>query len=64
MGINNGLFNNYTITPRNLTQYKAFRGVTDFSQIGQFNQYETGYQFLSVLAIPKYMELLGKEDSC
>ena len=63
MGINNGLFNNYTITPRNLTQYKAFRGVTDFSQIGQFNQYETGYQFLSVLAIPKYMELLGKEDS-
>ena len=27
MGINNGLFNNYTITPRKLTQYKAFRGV-------------------------------------
>lgn len=56
-GINKGIFNNYTITPRNLTQYTAFRGVTDFSQIGQFNQFESGYQFLSVISLPKFMTL-------
>ena len=55
MAVNNGIFNNYTITPRNLTQYKAYRGVTDFSQIGQFNQYESGYQFLSVISLPRMM---------
>ena len=52
----NKLFNNYTITPRNLTQYTAFRGVTDFSQIGQFDQYETGYQFLEVISIPNFLK--------
>lgn len=61
--INNGLFNDYTITPANLTQYKAFRGVTDFTQIGQFNQYESGYQFLSVISIPKFMTMLGQNNS-
>lgn len=55
MAVNNGIFNNYTITPRNLTQYKAYRGVTDFSQIGQFNQFESGYQFLSVISLPNMM---------
>lgn len=55
MAVNNGIFNNYTITPRNLTQYTAYRGVTDFSQIGQFNQFESGYQFLSVISLPKMM---------
>ena len=40
--INNGILNNYSIRPRNLTQYTAFRGVTDFTQIGQFAQFETG----------------------
>lgn len=56
---NNGIFNNYTVAPRNLTQYTAYRGVTDFSQIGQFNQFESGYQFLSVLDIPTFL----KKDS-
>lgn len=60
--INKAVFNNYTVTPRNLTQYKAYRGVTDFSQIGQFNQYETGYQFLSVISLPKFMTVLGEQD--
>jgi hypothetical protein len=60
MAVNNGIFNDYTVTPRNLTQYTAFRGVTDFSQIGQFNQYESGYQFLSVIALPDFMRLNTK----
>ncbi len=57
-----GLVNNYTIKPRNLTQYTAFRGVTDFSQIGQFSQFERGYSFLSVLQMPKFMVMLGEEN--
>ena len=58
----NNLFNNYTVSPKNLTQYTAYRGVTDFSNVGQFNQYETGYQFLSVIQIPKYMTALEQMD--
>ena len=58
----NKLFNNYTITPRNLSQYTAFRGVTDFTQVGQFNQYESGYQFLEVISLPKWLEVAGTKD--
>lgn len=61
--INNGLINPYTIRPKNLTQYTAFRGVTDFTQIGQFNQFETGYSFLSVLQMPKFLTELGKYNA-
>ena len=61
--VNTGIVNNYSIKPRNLTQYTAFRGVTDFSQIGQFSQFERGYSFLSVLQMPTFMKELAKEDS-
>ena len=57
-----GIFNPYSITPRNISQYKAYRGVTDFSQIGQFNQYESGYQFLSVLQMPTFITKLGEKS--
>ena len=57
--VTNNIFNDYTIAPRNLTQYTALRGVTDFSQIGMFEQYEKGYQFLSVIKLPTFMEKLG-----
>lgn len=63
MKINKGIFNDYTITPKNLTQYTAFRGVTDFSQIGQFDQYEDGYQFLTVIQRPRYLTKLGDNDN-
>lgn len=59
--IANGVLNPYTIRPRNLTAYKAFRGVTDFTQIGQFAQFETGYSFLSVIEMPKFMTALADE---
>ena len=29
-----GVFNDYTIKPKSLSEYTSFRGVTDFSQIG------------------------------
>ena len=54
--VNPGIINNYTVTPKNITQYTAYRGVTDFTNIGQFNQFESGYSFLSVIQMPKFIE--------
>lgn len=61
--VNSGLINNFSIKPKNLTQYTALRGVVDFSQIGQFDQFETGYSFLSVLKMPKFLEILAEQDT-
>lgn len=57
--VNVGILNDYTIKPKNLTQYTAFRGVTDFTQIAQFNPFETGYSFLSVISMPRYIDMLA-----
>ena len=54
--------NPYTIRPKNLVQYTAFNGVTDFSQIGQFTMYEKGYQMLAVLEMPRFMTMLAEND--
>ena len=59
----NGVFNEYALKPKNLSSYTSFRGVTDFSQIGYFNQYETGYQFLSVLQMPRFMDKLAEKGN-
>lgn len=61
--VNAGLLNNYTIRPKNLTQYTALRGVVDFSQLGQFDQFETGYSFLSVIKMPRFIEVLAEQDA-
>ena len=61
--VNQGILNNYVKKPRNLTEYTAFRGVTDFTQIGQFDQFETGYNFLSVISMPKFLERCAKIDT-
>jgi len=57
-----GIINPYTVTPKNLTQYTAYRGVTDFTQIGQFDQFEQGYQFLSVIKMPTFIEKAAEID--
>jgi hypothetical protein len=54
--------NPYTIRPKNLVQYTAFNGVTDFSQIGQFTMYEKGYQMLAVIEMPRFMTMLAEND--
>lgn len=47
-----------TMTPRDVTKYVLFRGVTDFTNLVQFNNFESGYSFLIVLSIPKFLEKL------
>lgn len=61
--VKTGIINKYVVMPKNLTEYTAFRGVTDFTQIGQFNQFETGYSFLSVISMPKFITILGDQKS-
>ena len=58
----NGIMNNFVKKPRNLTEYTAYRGVTDWTQIGQFDQFETGYSFLSVIKMPRFIEVLAQYD--
>lgn len=58
-----GNINDYSIKPKSLTQYTQFRGVTDFTQIGQFDQFETGYSFLSVISMPKFVEVAAGKDT-
>ena len=45
-----------------LKQYNLMYGVTDFSELEQFNMYESGYQFLKVIQIPKFIEELAKHN--
>ena len=54
-----GILNEFVRKPKNLTVYTAFRGVTDWTQIGQFDQFETGYSFLSVIQMPKFLDKLA-----
>ena len=62
MAINNGILNNYVITPKDITGYKARRGIMDFTQLGMFDQFETGYSFLSVLRMPKFLTIAAEQD--
>ena len=45
---------------RDLTSYALFRGVTDWANLYQFNQFESGYGLFIVLDIPKvFKELMN-----
>ena len=57
----NYIFDGTTET-KDLTSYALFRGVTDWADLTQFNQFETGYSFLVVLSIPKFMKLLSEKN--
>jgi hypothetical protein len=50
-------------TPRDITKYALMRGVTDFSNLAQFNLYESGYPFLILINIPKFMEQLAASNT-
>lgn len=60
--LNNTIFNDYTVRPKNISQYTSFRGVVDFSQIGRFNQYEGGYAYLQVISMPPYLKMRAEMD--
>ena len=49
-------------TPRDLLNYNLMRGVTDFSNLKQWDLYEKGYPFLCVVSIPDFLADLAYED--
>ena len=59
---NNNINSKYVVNPKHLSEYTAFRGVTDFTQLAQFDPYEKGYSFLCVISIPKFMERLAEDQ--
>ena len=42
-------------TPRDILRYNLMRGVTDFSNLEQWDFYEKGYPFLVVIKAPDFM---------
>lgn len=44
------------------TKYKLMRGVMDFGNLAQWNMYETGYAFLKIIKVPKFLEKLAEKN--
>lgn len=51
------------LSPNPVTSFTLFRGVTDYTNLAQFDLYESGYSFLILLDIPKFMDNLRAVDS-
>ena len=61
MAVNN-IFTN-TLAPNPVTSYTLFRGVTDYTNLAQFDLYESGYSFLVLLQIPIFLDNLAAVSS-
>jgi len=48
----------YVKRPRNIAEFTLMKGVTDFSNLKQFDLYETSYGQLVICSVPKFMDLL------
>lgn len=48
--------------PRSSLEFALMRGVTDFTNLPQFNAYETGYGYLIVIDAPQFIKLLASKD--
>nr|DAP83768.1 MAG TPA: hypothetical protein [Caudoviricetes sp.]DAT64696.1 MAG TPA: hypothetical protein [Caudoviricetes sp.] len=55
------IFDN-TVTPRDITKFTLMRGVTDFTNLSQYDLYETGYSFLISLQIPTFLDKLASTN--
>lgn len=54
----------YVKMPKNVSEYTAFRGVTDFTNLKQFDLFEKGHSFLTIISTPRFMrELRDKNDN-
>ena len=47
---------------RDVTKYTLFRGTTDWTQLKQFDMYESGYPYLIMVSIPEFLQTMGKAD--
>ena len=47
---------------KDVTKYRLMRGVPDFGSLVQFNPYVTGYAAFIICQMPKFIELLAKQN--
>jgi len=52
-----------TLQPNPVTEFTLFRGVTDYTNLAQFDLYESGYSFLILLDIPAFMKKLAQVNA-
>lgn len=50
-------------SPRDVSKYSLMRGVTDFGKLEQYNLYESGYSYLIIVSIPKFLEKLKESNT-
>lgn len=66
MGLTNagGAYNMFSDlkSPRDITAYTLFRGTTDFTQLQQFDLYESGYPYLIVVSVPQFLQKMAHKD--
>ena len=48
---------------RDVTKYTLFRGTTDWTQLQQFDMYESGFPYLIMVSIPDFIKLMADKDS-
>lgn len=48
---------------RDITKYTLFRGTTDWTQLQQFDMYESGYPYLIMVSMPKFLEIMAERDA-
>lgn len=49
--------------PKDLSKYSLLRGAPDFAQVGMWDEFESGYAYLVVVQIPKFLEILAEKDT-
>ena len=50
------------IQPRDISQYTLMRGATDVPNVAMWNNFESGYSYLTVVQIPGFLEELQKQN--
>lgn len=53
----------YLSKPKDLRNYTLMRGSPDFAKVEMWNEFESGYAYLVVVQIPKFLEMLADKDS-
>lgn len=51
-----------TKTPRSLTKYNLYRGITDFGTLEQFNIFQSGHSFIKILQYPIFLQKLAESN--
>ena len=53
----------YSLAPNSVSKFTLFRGVTDYTNLAQFDLFESGYSFLICLQIPIFLDKLEQVNS-